>query len=154
MKMNAGTKSGTLALAAAVLVAGLSGCGSSGTTAGSGTTTSQTSSSAPATPPDRSTSPSTAPGASAPRDASKPVQPLIAIRDFSFAAPGPVAPGATVKVQNADGETHTVTSVKPGAFNVTVSGGGRTTLRAPTKAGSYAFVCNFHANMKGTLVVK
>jgi len=57
-------------------------------------------------------------------------------------------------VKNADGEKHTVTS-SSGAFNVTVDGANGTgTFTAPTKPGSYMFICNFHGNMMGTLVVK
>jgi plastocyanin len=66
-----------------------------------------------------------------------------------------VAPGDTVKVRNEDPDNHTVTSVKPGAFDVTITGGGGTaSFKAPKTPGSYALVCTFHANMRGTLVVR
>ena len=56
---------------------------------------------------------------------------------------------------NQDDQNHTVTSATKGAFGVTVNGGGGTaTFTAPPKLGSYPFVCTFHANMMGALVVK
>jgi len=64
-------------------------------------------------------------------------------------------PGAKITVRNQDDQNHTVTSAPKGVFDVTVNGGGGTaTLTAPAKPGSYIFVCTFHANMTGTLVVK
>ena len=78
----------------------------------------------------------------------------ITISDFAFEVPQTVAAGATVTVVNEDSMSHTVTSSDPGAFDVTVAGGATTTFVAPAKAGSYAFACSFHGNMKGTLVVE
>ena len=76
----------------------------------------------------------------------------ITIKDFAFTAPA-VAPGATVTVKNEDGTTHTVTSDDGSSFNVKVDSGGTATFTAPTKAGSYAFHCNIHHSMTGTLTV-
>ena len=75
------------------------------------------------------------------------------INDFSYEVPAQVAPGATITVKNGDSQAHTVTS-KDGGFGAKVDPKGTVTFTAPTKPGSYAFVCTFHANMKGTLVVK
>ena len=76
----------------------------------------------------------------------------IVITDFTFAVAGPVAAGSTVTVQNDDTEAHTVTA-DDGSFNVEIAGGGTAEFTAPA-AGSYAFVCNFHANMMGSLTVE
>lgn len=80
-------------------------------------------------------------------------QPVITINDFEYAVPGPVAAGAVVTVVNNDSETHTVTAVD-GSFDVNVPGGDTVTFTAPAAAGSYAFFCEFHSNMEGTLVVE
>ena len=75
----------------------------------------------------------------------------ITIQNLAFTAK-PVKAGATVTVKNMDGTTHTVTADK-GGFNVTVPGGGTATFTAPAAAGSYAFHCNIHSFMHGTLTV-
>ena len=109
--------------------------------------TSLASAASPTTPlPDP---PTTAPPAAEPDAA----QVLITISDFAFEVPQAVSPGATVTVVNEDSMSHTVTSTDPGAFDVTVAGGATITFVAPAKAGSYDFVCSFHGNMKGPLVV-
>jgi plastocyanin len=64
-----------------------------------------------------------------------------------------VAPGAKITITNGDSQAHTVTS-KAGGFDVKVDPNGTATLTAPSKPGNYLFVCTFHANMAGTLVVK
>lgn len=162
MKIRENLQARVLTFAVAGLVVGLSGCGSSANTAGSGPTTSPptspptsiTSSSPASSTPHTSTPSSAAPSASTSEGAAQNAELTIAIKDFKYAISGPVAPGAMVNVKNADAENHTVTSLKPGAFNVTVNGGGTAEFKAPAKAGGYVFVCSFHANMKGTLVVK
>lgn len=73
--------------------------------------------------------------------------------DFAYKVPASVAPGARITIKNADSQAHTVTS-KEGGFDVKVDPNGTATLTAPSKPGSYPFVCTFHANMTGTLVVK
>jgi plastocyanin len=78
----------------------------------------------------------------------------IYIREFAYTVPDSVAPGATLTVVNADADTHTVTSDTAGDFDVTVSGKSQATFTAPTKPGSYPFLCAFHHYMTGILVVK
>ena len=144
-------KPGLFTIAAAGLIVGLTGCGTSANTAGSEATSTLSHMSSPSTSaPATSTSPDAAPSASA--SAAEPV--LITIKDFKFTIPASVAPGSKVTVKNADGQSHTVTSATRGAFDVKVDGGGTATFTAPTAPGSYPFVCTFHANMMGTLVVK
>jgi len=138
-----------MSIAAAALLVGLTGCGSSETTTGSAANgPSSPTSSAPATlTPTGGASKATSPAAAE--------QVLITIKDFAYTIPASVAPGAKVTVKNADDQNHTVTSATKGAFDVTVVGGGGTaTFTAPTTPGSYKLVCTFHANMMGTLVVK
>lgn len=142
-------KTGSLTIAAAGLIAGLTGCGSSA--APSTLSHRSTPSSSPATSePSASTAPGAASGASA--VATRPA--LITIKNFKFTIPRPVAPGAKITIKNQDAENHTVTSATRSIFDVTVVGGGTATFAAPTKPGSYPFACSFHANMMGTLVIK
>ena len=147
------TKPGLMTIAAAALLVALTGCGSSATTAdsasGAGATMSATSS--PSSTPGTS-SPGATSSTSAPQ-AAEPI--LITIKDFKYTLPASVAPGAKIMVTNQDDQNHTVTSTPKGAFEVKVDGGaGTDSFTAPTKPGSYAIVCDFHANMMGTLVVK
>jgi len=152
MTSKAITKPGLMTIAAAALLVALTGCGSSATTAdsasGAGATLSATSpSSTPGTSSPGATSGTSAPQAAAPV--------LITIKDFKYTLPASVAPGAKIMVTNQDGQNHTVTSTPAGAFQVKVDGGGGTaSFTAPTKPGSYKIVCDFHANMAATLVVK
>ena len=81
----------------------------------------------------------------------------IVIQNFAFhPADAAVAPGATVRVINEDNVTHTVTSTAtPKAFDTGDVGGiTATTFIAPSKAGSYAYICRIHTYMHGTLTVE
>lgn len=174
-------KLGLLFVASAGLSVGLTACGTSDTTNNTEATTPDVASASPPTsspasatssPPTSSPAsttsspptPSPAPPAVAesssptasPR-ASKPVaQPIrMTINNFKYTFPASVSPGAKITVRNEDPEAHTVTSATRGAFDVNVPGAGMTkTFTAPTKPGSYKFVCIFHGNMEGTVVVK
>ena len=57
-------------------------------------------------------------------------------------------------VTNEDDQKHTVSSAPKGAFETNVDGGGKASFTAPSKPGSYKVICDFHANMSATLVVK
>ncbi|HEX4491859.1 MAG TPA: cupredoxin domain-containing protein [Acidimicrobiia bacterium] len=78
----------------------------------------------------------------------------ITIHNFSFGAPVTVTAGATVTVHNSDSTTHSL-SADDGSFDAgaNVPAGQTHTFTAPTKPGRYAFHCNFHAEMHGTLIV-
>lgn len=81
----------------------------------------------------------------------------LTIESFAFhPASLTVAPGATVTVHNADKSTHTVTAsgASKGAFDTgDISPGATATFSAPTKPGSYTYICNIHQFMMGTLIV-
>jgi plastocyanin len=84
--------------------------------------------------------------------ASSTASPTLGISGFKFASIT-VKPGASVSIANRDDATHTVTADK-GAFNTKASGKSTTSLRAPTKPGTYTFFCAIHPEMRGTLTVK
>jgi len=151
-----GTKPKLVAVAAAGLLIGLSACGSPATTATTASGGASSVSPPKASSAAKSASPTVTPSAAVPAKAKpakvKPV--VISIKDFTYKVSGPVSPGAKIMMKNADGEVHSITSAK-GGFNVNVDGrGGTAVLTAPKKPGTYTFICNFHGNMTGTLVVR
>jgi plastocyanin len=78
----------------------------------------------------------------------------LRVAGFNYSPkPLTVAAGATISVSNGDTATHTVTSDTAGLFDVTVDQGSPVTMKAPAKAGTYAFHCSIHPSMHGTLVV-
>ena len=84
--------------------------------------------------------------------ASRGVRPnAIAIQDFTF-SPDPiqVVAGAPVTVTNRDGTTHTLTATK-GAFDTGDLGGGQSAQITVDRPGTYAYFCEIHQYMKGTL---
>ena len=79
----------------------------------------------------------------------------VTISNFMFSPmSASVAPGSTVSVTNKDSVTHTLTATG-GQFNTGDIGPGQTkTFTAPSKAGTYSYICNIHQYMKGTIVVR
>ena len=79
----------------------------------------------------------------------------ITISNFMFSPMhATVAPGSTVSVTNKDSVTHTLTATG-GQFNTGDIGPGQTkTFTAPSKAGTYNYICNIHQYMMGTIVVR
>jgi plastocyanin len=81
----------------------------------------------------------------------------IVIQGFAFhPASLNVAPGTTVTVINKDTTTHTVTSsTNPKAFDTgNIAPGATTTFHAPATAGTYAYICEIHQYMQGSLTVR
>jgi plastocyanin len=143
------TRKITLLALVSTMAIGLSACGSSNSGAVASASSSSMSSTMPM--PSESSSSSSAPSpTSTSADAA---QAVISIADFAYTVPASVAPGAKITIKNADTQAHTVTS-KDGGFDVKVDPKGSATMTAPSKPGTYTFVCTFHANMTGTLVVK
>ena len=65
-----------------------------------------------------------------------------------------VSPGATVKVTNKDSATHTLTATG-GQFDTgNITQNQTKTFKAPSKPGTYHYICNIHQYMMGTITVK
>ncbi len=78
----------------------------------------------------------------------------VSISDYSFhPATITVAPGTRVTFSNHDQTAHTATSTQTAFDTGTISPGksATVTLRKP---GTYTYICQFHAFMHGTVVVK
>lgn len=89
-------------------------------------------------------------GAQAAADASGKTA-TVHMSDFSFKpATLTVQAGNTVVFQNDDDATHNVTA---DAFKSGDIGGGKSWKYTFTAAGTYAYVCTYHPNMKGTITV-
>lgn len=80
--------------------------------------------------------------------------PEIVISGFEYSTPESVIPGQTVIVRNQSSADHTVTSDTDGLFDIVVEEDDVGTLRVPDEPGTYTFHCDFHPNMRGTLMVK
>ena len=80
----------------------------------------------------------------------------ITMDNFAFSPEDPqVRPGEKITVVNKDSAAHTVTVTEGDAFDTgSIADGKSGTFTAPSKAGEYAFVCTFHPNMTGTLIVR
>ncbi|MEA2243458.1 MAG: hypothetical protein QOD24_3014, partial [Solirubrobacteraceae bacterium] len=76
----------------------------------------------------------------------------VEIHDYAFAPKTLTVPvGTTVTWKNHDGDAHTVTGagLKSKSFGMDA-----TYSYTFTKAGTFAYVCSLHPQMKGTVVVR
>ena len=77
----------------------------------------------------------------------------IAMKNVAFApAQVTVQVGDTVAWNNADIVAHTATSTQ-GGFDVSVAPGGKASA-VMTRPGTFAYLCRYHPNMRGQIVVK
>jgi plastocyanin len=75
----------------------------------------------------------------------------VTIKDFAFSPKTlTVKAGTKIKVSNKDGTTHTFTAIK-GAFDTGDIDGGSSATVTAKKPGTYAYHCNIHNSMKGTI---
>jgi plastocyanin len=80
--------------------------------------------------------------------------PTVHIKNFAFdPATLTVAAGTTVRFVNDDSEAHTVTA-RDGSFNSDGLDTNDSWSFRFTKPGTYAYFCQLHPYMKGTVVVK
>lgn len=90
----------------------------------------------------------------APAMASSPVAPAVHIKNDAFTPPTlTVAVGQTVTFTNDDDDAHTVTATD-GSFDSKGLDTNGVWRHAFTKPGTYAYFCELHPFMKGTIVVK
>ncbi|MCA1836535.1 MAG: cupredoxin domain-containing protein [Actinobacteria bacterium] len=79
----------------------------------------------------------------------------IVIDKFAYQpVPLTVARGARVTVINEDPVAHTLTAKDKSFDSGTIAGGERGHFTAPSKRGSYPYICAFHEYMAGTLIVR
>lgn len=79
----------------------------------------------------------------------------IVMKDFIFTpASLTVAPGTKITVINEDQAPHTVTANDKFFDTGVIHGGQRGEITAPTKPGSYPYLCTIHQYMTGTLIVQ
>lgn len=140
-----------LALAGALALAiGVTACGDdSEPTDAQGSTTESTTESTTATTADPYG------GATSPADggADAAAGPTVTAEGFAFSELT-VAPNAEFTFANADGATHTLTADDGSFDSASVAAGESTTLAAPSTPGTYAFHCEIHPSMAGTLTVE
>jgi plastocyanin len=89
----------------------------------------------------------------APAGASTPSakRPSVSIKGLAFSPKTLVVKaGSKVTVKNKDGTTHTFTANK-GAFDTGNIDGGSSATITVKKPGTYAYHCNIHTFMKGTI---
>ena len=95
------------------------------------------------------------PGAAAspaPAPAAQAATVKVAIKDFSFGAPLTITVGTTVEWTNEDAMAHTVTASN-GAFDSGNLDQGATYSFTFTQEGTYSYICKYHPNMKGQIIV-
>ncbi len=77
----------------------------------------------------------------------------IEIKDFAFSVPSlEIAAGTTVTWTNADSAPHTVSQSGGGFESGKIDPGGTFSFTFDTP-GTYEYFCQFHANMKATIIV-
>ena len=93
------------------------------------------------------------PGAAAsPAPAAQAQTVKVSIKNFSFGAPLTIAAGTMVEWTNEDSMAHTVTASN-GAFDSGNLDQGAKYSFTFTQEGTYSYVCKYHSNMKGQIVV-
>jgi plastocyanin len=76
----------------------------------------------------------------------------ITIAGFAFSGVTEVAVGSTVTITNTDSSTHTWSS-DDGAFDSGSIAPGESFEFTFTQAGTFAYHCNFHPSMTGSIIV-
>jgi plastocyanin len=79
----------------------------------------------------------------------------ITISNFIFSPMAlTVSPGATISVTNKDPVAHTLTATD-GQFNTgDVTQNQTKTFKAPTRVGTYHYICSIHQYMMGSITVR
>ena len=78
----------------------------------------------------------------------------ITISNFMFSPMSiTVHPGATVSVTNKDSVTHTLTATGGQFTTGDITQDQTKSFRAPTRAGTYHYICGIHQYMTGSITV-
>jgi plastocyanin len=78
----------------------------------------------------------------------------VAISDYAYhPSTVTVAAGSTITFDNRDATAHTATSTAPGFDTGTLHPGKQAKIRF-AKPGRYAYYCQFHAFMRGVIIVR
>jgi plastocyanin len=78
---------------------------------------------------------------------------VVTIKNFSFSPSSLTVPvGATVVWKNDDGVAHTATTTSRGFDSGNLDNGAKFSFTF-LKAGTYAYVCQYHPNMTGQITV-
>jgi plastocyanin len=79
----------------------------------------------------------------------------LAIKNFAFKPPTiTVAAGTKLTFTNDDKTAHTATSTATGAFDTGTINPGHSATVVLKKPGTYTYYCQFHAFMRGTVIVR
>lgn len=94
-------------------------------------------------------------GAASPASNAPPATAQVDIKGIAFSGPVTIRPGGSVTWTNKDGFAHTVTADPGQAVNFDSKDvqPGATFSMTFAQAGTYAYHCNIHASMHGTVVV-
>ena len=152
MNMRPAPLSAAVAVAIATMVAA---CGGSATTPGASQPPTSGPSVAPATATPASQEPTSAPSVAPATATPAAVDGTpVAIAGFAFApATLTIKVGDTVTWTNADGAPHTA-SAKDGSFDSGTLLRGASFSHTFATAGTFDYVCKFHASMTGTVIVE
>jgi plastocyanin len=146
-----------LGLVLATVLVGVAGCGSGGeptSEAPPAETSAAAETTAESTPEETASAEEPSePASEEPTEEAPAEEIVITIRNFEYQMPESVPAGAEITVINEDTAPHTVTTTETEDFDAIVQGGETTTFTAPSEPGEYPFVCTYHPNMTGTLVV-
>lgn len=146
-----------LGLVLATALVGVAGCASGGeptSEAPPAETSAAAETTAESTPEETESAEETSePASEEPSEEAPAEEIVITIRNFEYEMPESVPAGAEITVINEDTAPHTVTTTETEDFDAIVQGGETTTFTAPSEPGDYPFVCTYHPNMTGTLVV-
>ncbi|MCG6493058.1 cupredoxin domain-containing protein [Kitasatospora sp. A2-31] len=142
--------------AAALLLIGAAGCSSDGGGEPKTPTGTATASPSPTSPVSPSPTAAASPTATGTATGSPTAgQVTVTIKNFLFnPATFTVAPGAKITVTNQDSTGHTLTAIGKEFDTGLLEQGQSATITAPSAPGSYAYHCDVHPNMTGTLVVQ
>jgi plastocyanin len=79
---------------------------------------------------------------------------VITIKGLAFTGADTVKAKGSLTIRNEDGTRHTFTPDHAGDFQAAALEGGKSATIAMGEAGTYAYHCDIHSTMKGTITVE